>query len=152
MSGRTYAILLVEDNDDDAELATMAFTEARIRNPIVRARTGEEALEYLFAQGRHAERDLQDVPAVILLDIKLPGRSGLEILNVIRNDEKTRRLPVVILTSSNEEADRLIAYDRFANSYVRKPVDYDQFVRAAHQLGLYWTIVNEPPPPPSSRQ
>lgn len=146
MSRRAHAILLVEDNDDDAELAARAFADARIQNPIVRARTGEEALEYLFAEGRYADRDPRDVPAVILLDIQLPGRSGLEILDVIRNDGKTKRLPVVILTSSNEEADRLLAYERYANSYVRKPVNYDQFVRAAHQLGLYWTVMNEPPP------
>ena len=139
-------ILLVEDNDDDAELAVMAFRRARITNPLVRARDGIEALDYLWGRGKYAERDVRDLPAVALLDLKLPKIDGLEVLKAIRADERTRRLPIVILTSSNEDKDRLGAYDRFANSYVVKPVDYDEFVAAAQQLGLYWMVLNAPPP------
>jgi two-component system response regulator len=139
-------ILLVEDNDDDAELAAMAFHRAKITNPLIRARDGVEALDYLFGRGKHAERDLSDLPAITLLDLKLPKVSGLEVLKAIRSDERTKHLPVVILTSSNEDKDRLGAYDHFANSYVVKPVNYDQFVAAALQLGLYWMVLNAPPP------
>ena len=139
-------ILLVEDNDDDAELAVMAFRRARITNPLVRARDGIEALDYLWGRGKYAERDVRDLPAVALLDLKLPKIDGLEVLKAIRADERTRRLPIVILTSSSEDKDRLGAYDRFANSYVVKPVDYDEFVAAAQQLGLYWMVLNAPPP------
>ena len=143
MSGNV--ILLVEDNDDDAELTSMAFADAHVTNPVVRVRTGEQALDYLFCAGAHASR-AAELPVVVLLDIKLPGRNGLEILKVIRLDARTQHVPVVILTSSDEEADRLLAYDGHANSYVRKPVDYDQFVTAARHLGLYWTVMNVPPP------
>ncbi len=139
-------ILLVEDNDDDAELALMAFHQAKVVNPIVRARDGVEALDYLLARGKHAERNVSDMPAVVLLDLKLPRLSGLEVLKAVRADERTKRLPIVILTSSNEDRDRLGAYDHFANSYVLKPVNYDQFVAAALQLGLYWMVLNVPPP------
>ena len=109
-------VLLVEDNDDDAELAVMAFRRARITNPLVRARDGIEALDYLWGRGKYSERDVRDLPAVALLDLKLPKIDGLEVLKAIRADERTRRLPIVILTSSNEDKDRLGAYDRFANS------------------------------------
>src|SRR4030081_1692035 len=139
-------ILLVEDNDDDAELAAMAFHRAKITNPLIRARDGVEALDYLFGRGKHAERNISDLPAVTLLDLKLPKVSGLEVLKAIRADERTKHLPIVILTSSNEEKDRLSAYDHFANSYVLKPVDYDQFEAAALQLGVYWMVLNVPPP------
>ena len=139
-------ILLVEDNDDDAELAMRAFHRAKVTNPLIRARDGVEALDYLFGRGKHAERDVRDLPAVTLLDLKLPKVGGLEVLEAIRADERTKHLPVVILTSSNEDKDRLSAYDHFANSYVIKPVDYDQFVGAALQLGLYWMVLNAPPP------
>jgi two-component system response regulator len=139
-------ILLVEDSDDDAELAMRAFRRAKVTNPLIRARDGVEALDYLFGRGKHAERDARDLPAVTLLDLKLPKLSGLEVLEAIRADERTKHLPVVILTSSNEDNDRLSAYDHFANSYVIKPVDYDQFVAAALQLGLYWMVLNAPPP------
>jgi two-component system response regulator len=143
---KEQTILLVEDSDDDAELTVMAFKRAKITNPMVRARDGVEALDYLFGRGEHAGRDVSQLPAVALLDLKLPRVSGLEVLKVIREDERTRHLPIVILTSSNEDKDRLGAYDHFANSYVVKPVDYDQFVAAALQLGLYWMALNEPPP------
>jgi len=139
-------ILLVEDNDDDAELAVRAFHRAKVTNPMIRVRDGVEALDYLFGRGKHAERDVCDLPAVTLLDLKLPRVSGLQVLKAIRADERTKHLPVVILTSSNEDKDRLGAYDHFANSYVLKPVDYDQFVAAALQLGLYWMVLNAPPP------
>jgi two-component system response regulator len=140
------SIFLVEDNDDDAELAVMAFRRGKITNPLIRARNGVEALDYLFARGKHSERDARDLPAVVLLDLKLPKVSGFEVLKAIRAAEQTKHLPIVILTSSNEDRDRLTAYDHFANSYVIKPVDYDQFVVAAAQLGLYWMVLNEPPP------
>jgi two-component system, response regulator len=138
-------IFLVEDNDDDAELTLRAFKAAKIANPVMRARDGVEALDYLLGRGSHAGRDVSDAPAVVLLDLKLPRLSGLEVLKAVRADERTKHLPVVILTSSNEERDRLSAYDQFANSYVLKPVDYDQFVAAARQLGLYWMVLNVPP-------
>jgi two-component system response regulator len=139
-------ILLVEDNNDDAELTVRAFTRAKVKNPLVRARDGEEALDYLFGRGAYTGRDVRDLPAVTLLDINMPKLSGLDVLKAIRADERTRHLPVVVLTSSNEDIDRLNAYTNFANSYVVKPVDYDQFVTAASQLGLYWMVLNAPPP------
>jgi two-component system response regulator len=139
-------ILLIEDNDDDAELTAMAFREAHIANPVVRARTGLEGLDYLFARGQHSQRDPALQPAVVLLDLKLPLLGGIDVLKAIRADARTKHLPVVILTSSAEDKDRLAAYDHCANSYVQKPVDYDQFVTAANQLGLYWTVWNKPPP------
>lgn len=139
-------ILLVEDNDDDAELTLMAFRDAKIRNPLVRAEDGVQALDYLFAKERYATRDASALPAVVLLDLKLPRISGLEVLAALRADERTRHLPVVILTSSREDKDRLEAYSHFVNSYIQKPVDYDQFVAAARQVGLYWMALNIPPP------
>jgi two-component system response regulator len=138
-------ILLVEDNDDDAELAQMAFERAQVQNPLVRVSDGPSALAYLFgADGQPAPGER--MPVVVLLDVKLPGLSGLEVLAQIRADERTRHLPVVMLTGSNEERDRLTAYANYANSYVRKPVDYDLFLSVTRQLGLYWTSLNEPPP------
>jgi two-component system response regulator len=140
-------ILLVEDNDDDAELTEKAFRKARIRNPLVRARDGVEALDYLLARGSFSTRSVSDIPAVVLLDLNLPRLGGIDVLSAIRADERIRHVPVVVLTSSNEDHDRLAAYQRYANSYVRKPVDYDQFVAASKELGLYWLVLNEPPPP-----
>jgi two-component system, response regulator len=145
-------ILLVEDRDDDAELTARAFRKARIANPLVRVRDGVEALDYLLGRGAHAARNVADVPAVILLDLNLPRVSGIEVLTAIRTDARIKHVPVVILTSSNEDRDRLAAYQQHANSFVRKPVDYDQFVTAAQELGLYWLVLNEPPPPSPSRQ
>lgn len=139
-------ILLVEDNDDDAELTAMAFREAKIGNPLVRLEDGVLALDYLFGRGRYAGRDVADRPAIVLLDLNLPRLSGLEVLRSLRADERTKHLPVVVLTSSTEDRDRIEAYDYHANSYVQKPVDYDQFVVAARQLGLYWMVLNVPPP------
>lgn len=136
-------ILLVEDNDDDAELTAMAFREANVANPIVRVKDGIEALAHLHgADGKGAAT----LPVVVLLDIKLPRVNGLDVLKAIRSTEATKHLPVVILTSSNEQRDRKEAYAQFANSYVRKPVVYEDFVNASRQLGLYWTVTNVPPP------
>lgn len=133
-------IMLVEDNDDDALLTEMALREAKVANPIVRARDGVEAL----AQLHGSEGAL--LPVVVLLDLKLPRIGGLEVLKRIRMNEVTKHLPVVVLTSSDEDRDRMEAYAHFANSYVRKPVNYDDFVNASRQLGLYWTVTNVPPP------
>ena len=142
------SILLVEDNRDDVELTVMALTEANITNPVVVARNGVEALDYLFGTGPHAGRDTRDQPVVVLLDIKLPMLNGIDVLKRMREDERTRRIPVVMLTSSTEQADIAETYDLGANSYVRKPVDFETFVAATRQLGLYWTVLNEPPEPP----
>lgn len=139
-------ILLVEDNDDDAELTLRAFSAARVSNPVIRVRDGVEALDYLFGRGGSAGRDVEDLPAVVLLDLNLPRLGGLDVLAAIRANDQVRHIPVVILTSSDEEEDRLAAYRQFANSYVRKPVDYDQFLTAAKELGLYWLVLNQPPP------
>ncbi|WP_428606837.1 response regulator [Sedimenticola sp.] len=144
MSEKT--ILLVEDNPDDELLTIEALSANRVKNPVVVARNGVEALDYLFARGNFSDRNINDLPAVVLLDLKLPKIDGLEVLNKIRADGRTRLLPVVILTSSNEEEDRLKGYSLGANSYVRKPVDFDEFVKVAGQLGLYWLLLNQPPP------
>lgn len=147
MTGQT--ILLVEDNPDDAALTLHALETNQITNPVVVARDGVEALDYLFASGVHAGRDPGDLPTLVLLDLKLPRIDGLEVLRRLRADARTRLLPVVILTSSDEDEDRLQSYSLGANSYVRKPVDFDEFVRAAGQLGLYWLLLNRAPPPSS---
>ena len=139
-------ILLVEDNPDDVELTLRALKQYNIRNEITVVRDGAEALDYLFATGSYAERDVTDIPAVILLDLKLPKVDGLEVLQRMRADERTKLVPVVVLTSSKEEQDMVNSYKFGANSYVRKPVDFTQFIEAARQLGLYWLVINEPPP------
>jgi two-component system response regulator len=140
------AILLIEDNSSDVDLTIRAFEKSHISNPVVIARDGKEALDYLWGEGAHTGRDVSDVPAVTLLDLKLPKVPGLEVLRRIRADTRTRRLPVVILTSSEEEQDLAASYDLGANSYIRKPVDFNQFVEAIGHLGLYWRVWNEPPP------
>jgi CheY-like chemotaxis protein len=137
-------ILLVEDNPDDEALTLRALKKNNITNEVVVARDGAEALDYLFGTGKQAGRTL--VPQVTLLDLKLPKIDGLEVLRRIRQDQRTKVLPVVILTSSNEERDRLQGYNLGANSYVRKPVDFVQFTDAVRQLGLYWLLLNERPP------
>ena len=139
-------ILLVEDNPDDVALTIRAFRKNDISNKIIVAKDGVEALDYLFGTGMHAGRDMKDMPVVILLDLKLPKIDGLEVLKNIRQNEFTRLLPVVILTSSTEEQDKISGYNLGANSYVRKPVDYNQFAEAIKYLGLYWLVWNEPPP------
>lgn len=143
---RSRIILLVEDNPDDVDLTLRAFEKSKVRNEILVVRDGAEALEYLFGTGAHAGRDVAHAPEVVLLDLNLPKIDGLEVLRRLRADERTRRLPVVVLTSSKEERDVLRSYDLGANSFVRKPVDFAQFMEAAQQLGLYWLVVNEPPP------
>ena len=143
---KEQTILLVEDNSDDVELTLMAFSQARITNPVVVAKDGVEALDYLFGTGRHAGRDPRERPVVILLDLKLPRLGGLEVLERLRQDERTKRIPVVILTTSTEQDDMIRAGDLHANSYVRKPVDFEAFVEAAGKLGLYWSVLNEPIP------
>jgi two-component system response regulator len=144
---RSRLILLVEDNPDDVELTLRAFEKSNILNEIVVARDGQEALDYLFATGSFAGRDPAVMPEVVLLDLKLPGLGGLDVLKGIRADERTRRLPVVILTSSKEEHDVIRSYDLGANSFVQKPVDFGEFLHAARQLGLYWLVINAAPPP-----
>jgi CheY-like chemotaxis protein len=139
-------ILLVEDNINDEALTLRAFRKHNIGNEIVVAHDGAEALDYLFARGGHASRDCAALPAVVLLDLNLPKISGIEVLQQIRANEQTKLLPVVILTSSNQDEDRLAGYSSGCNSYVRKPVDFNQFADAVRQLGLYWLVLNEPPP------
>jgi two-component system, response regulator len=139
-------ILLVEDNPDDEELTLRALTKSNIVNPVHVVRDGVEALDYLFARGSYATRDTRSLPQIMLLDLKLPKMDGLEVLKAVRSDPRTRRLPVVVLTSSREEQDIATSYDLGANSYVRKPVDFTQFVEAVRQLGLYWLVLNEPNP------
>ncbi len=139
-------ILLVEDNPDDEALTLRALKKNNIQNEVVIARDGAEALDYLFAAGAYAGRDARILPSVTLLDLKLPKIDGLEVLKRIRADERTRFLPVVILTSSKEEQDLINGYKLGANSYIRKPVDFSQFIDAVRQLGLYWLLLNEPAP------
>lgn len=139
-------ILLIEDNEDDVELTLRALKRNNIKNDVVVARDGVEGLDFLFGTGAHEGRKVNIVPDVILLDLKLPRIDGLDVLKKLRAEDRTRLLPVVILTSSNEEQDRLKSYDLGANSYVRKPVDFTQFMEAVRQLGLYWLVLNEPVP------
>ena len=139
-------ILLVEDNADDEVLTLRALKKNNISNEVVVARNGVEALDYLFGTGTYAGRNLNIAPQVVLLDLKLPKLDGLEVLRRLRADERTKLLPVVILTSSDEEQDRVNGYGGGANSYVRKPVDFNQFSEAVRQLGLYWLVLNQPPP------
>lgn len=143
---KNKTILLVEDNPSDVELAKRAFERSNILNPLVVAEDGQEALDYIFATGRYAGKDRFLLPALILLDLKLPIVDGLEVLRRIRAHEQTRRLPVVILTSSKEEQDVATSYDLGVNSYIRKPVDFYQFAEAVKHLGIYWLVLNEPPP------
>jgi len=141
-------ILLVEDNPKDEELTLRALRKNKISNEVTVARDGVEALDYLFARGAHAGRDPLVLPQLVLLDLKLPKLDGFEVLRQVRAQETTRLLPVVILTTSNEERDRLAGYRNGANSYVRKPIDFNEFIEAVRQLGLYWLILNQPPPVP----
>ena len=141
-------ILLVEDNEDDELLTLRALARNNIKNEVVVVRDGAEAMDFLMAQGHYDGRDPSDLPAMILLDLKLPKMGGLEVLRAIRKNEFTRLLPVVVLTSSLEEQDLIRSYGLGANSYVRKPVDFHQFSEAVRQLGLYWLILNQKPPLP----
>jgi CheY-like chemotaxis protein len=139
-------ILLIDDNPSDVELTKRALAKRHITNELRVAEDGKEALDYLFAEGAHAGREVADLPTLVLLDLKLPRLDGLQVLRRIRTDPRTRRLPVVILTSSSEEHDLATGYDLGANSYIRKPVDFAQFSEAIEYLGLYWLVLNEPPP------
>ena len=138
-------VLLVEDNPDDEELTLRAFNKAKICNKIEVVRDGVEALDYLFAKGKFAAQNASDKPAVVLLDLKLPKIDGLEVLAQMRSTERTRRIPVVVLTSSDEETDIIKSYDNGANSYICKPVDFQKFISAVGQLGVYWLLLNENP-------
>jgi len=142
----TKIILLVEDDPDDEELAVMALRDSKILNEIVVAHDGVEALDYLFGTGQYAGRDPARLPTLVLLDLKLPKLNGLEVLQRLRADPRTRLLPVVVLTSSTEEEDVIASYQLGANSYVRKPVEFHRFAESVRQLGLYWLLLNQPPP------
>lgn len=137
-------ILLVEDNPDDVELTRIAFNEAKIANTLVVARDGAEALDYLFARGAHAGRDPSQLPSIVLLDLNLPKVDGREVLQAIRGNELTRSLPVVVLTTSTEPFDVKASYALGVNSYIQKPVDFERFVWAVKQVGLYWLVLNHP--------
>jgi CheY-like chemotaxis protein len=138
-------ILLVEDNPDDVALTLRALKKSKIMNEVVVAQDGVEALEYLFGTGKYAGRDTQVLPQVVLLDLKMPRMDGLEVLQRVRSDERTKLLPLVVLTTSSEDRDRVESYKLGANSYIRKPVDFEQFVNAVQNLGLYWLVLNEAP-------
>jgi len=146
MNMENSMILVVEDNPDDEALTLRALRKNNIGNQVFVVRDGAEALDFLFCTGAYAERDPRDLPEMILLDLKLPKVDGLEVLRRIRADKRTRLLPIVILTSSNEEQDLIEGYKNGANSYIRKPVDFNQFVEAVRQLSLYWLVLNEAPP------
>lgn len=146
MDPMNKTILLVEDNPDDVKLTLRAFKRNNVANPIVVTRDGVEALDYLFARGAYAERRGKGLPALILLDLKLPRLDGLGVLKAVREDELTRLIPVVVLTSSKEEQDMIQSYTLGANSYVRKPVNFTEFLEAARVLGIYWLMINQAPP------
>lgn len=138
-------ILLVEDNPSDAELTIRALRKNSIINKLLHLQDGEEALEYIFATGKYTGRNIDEIPKVILLDVKMPKISGLEVLKKIKSDERTRIIPVVLLTSSKEDNDIQEGYKLGVNSYIVKPVDFDNFVKAVSDVGLYWLLVNQPP-------
>lgn len=144
-------ILLVEDNPDDAKLTLRAFKRNNILNPIVVARDGIEALDFLFGRGAHADRADKAPPTLVVLDLKLPKLDGMGVLKAVRADQRTRLVPVVVLTSSKEEEDVISSYSLGANSYVRKPVDFTEFIEAAKLIGIYWLMTNMPPPEPAIR-
>jgi two-component system, response regulator len=147
MTPAAKTILLVEDNPSDIALTKRALERSRILNQLIVAEDGQEALDYLWGQGAWAGRDVSLQPALVLLDLKLPRIPGLEVLRRIRGDARTRRLPVVIMTTSQEEQDVATGYELGVNSYIRKPVDFQQFATAVEQLGLYWLVLNQGPPP-----
>ena len=145
MSNHQVEILLVEDNPNDAELCLRALSTNNISNHVVHVKDGAEALDFIFAQGAHKDRNVENGPKVILLDLKLPKVDGLEVLQKIKSDERTKVIPVVVLTSSKEEQDVVRSYQYGVNSYIVKPVDFDKFVKAVADLGLYWVLLNQPP-------
>ncbi len=142
---KSKIILLAEDNPDDVKLTLRALKKSNILNEVVVAQDGVEAVDYLFGAGKYAGRDTKVLPQVVLLDLKMPRMDGLEVLQRVRADERTKLLPVVVLTTSSEDRDRVESYKLGANSYIRKPVDFDQFVDAVQNLGLYWLVLNEAP-------
>lgn len=143
---RDKTILLIEDNPDDEALTIRALEKNNVANAVEVCRNGADALEYLFATGKHEDRDPNDLPMLVLLDLKLPKIDGIEVLRRVKNDERTKRVPVVILTSSREESDLAAGYDLGANSYISKPVDFEQFSEAVRNIGLYWLVLNQTPP------
>lgn len=146
MDTKEKVILLVEDNSDDVALTLRAFRKNNILNQVVIARDGEEALDYLFGRGSHSGRDLRQQPHLVLLDLKLPKLDGLAVLESLRADPRTRLLPVVVLTTSNEDRDILASYQLGANGFVRKPIDFEQFLEVVRQIGVFWLTLNVPPP------
>jgi CheY-like chemotaxis protein len=151
MSTNEVEILLVEDNPEDVELTLHALRQENLANYIVVVRDGEEALDFLFCRGAFSERSFEHAPRLVLLDLKLPKVDGMEVLRAIKYDRRTQAIPVVILTASREESDVVNGYHLGVNGYIQKPVDFDQFRRVVKQLGLYWLVVNEPPPPSAFR-
>jgi CheY-like chemotaxis protein len=152
MNPNNVEILLVEDNPDDLELALHALRREKLANRIEVARDGEQALDFIFCRGDHAQRNFQNQPRLILLDLKLPKVDGLQVLREIKADERTKAIPVVILTSSKEEKDLVEGYRLGVNSYIQKPVDFEQFRAAIKTVGLYWLVVNQPPPAEAFRK
>lgn len=142
-------ILLVEDNPTDAELAMVALKERNLANKLVWVKDGAEALDFLFATGAYSNRNVENGPRVVLLDLRLPKVDGLEVLRRLKADERTRRIPVVVLTSSKEDRDVAECYSLGVNSYIAKPVEFDEFARVVSELGLYWLLINQPPFPPA---
>ena len=145
MSDDVVEILLVEDNPNDEELTLHAFRKYHLTNRLQVVRDGEEALDFIFCRGAYSTRNIQNGPKVVLLDIKLPKVDGLEVLRQVKDDERTRKIPVVLLTSSREERDILAGYTNGANSYIVKPVDFEQFTESVRTLGMYWLLLNKPP-------
>lgn len=142
---KSIEILLVEDNDYDAELALRALKKNNIVNKVIHVKDGPEALEYIFCKGKYEQRDISQTPKVILLDLKLPKLTGLEVLKAIKQDDRTKMIPIVMLTSSKEEPDIKSAYELGANSYIVKPVEFEQFIEAMKNVGYYWLLINESP-------
>jgi two-component system response regulator len=146
MNSGKLDILLVEDNQDDMDLALHALKQGRLANNIVVARDGEEALDFLFCRGAFAQRSFEHPPKLVLLDLQLPKVDGMEVLKQVKNDPRTRTIPIVIMTSSKEERDLVAGYNLGANSYIQKPVDFDQFRETVKSIGLYWLVINQPVP------
>ena len=151
MSEKEIEILLVEDNPDDVELALHALRQEKLANRLEVAHDGEEALDFLFCRGAHKNRSFENAPKVVMLDLKLPKVDGIEVLRQLKNDPRTKAIPVVILTSSREEKDMVHGYQLGVNAYIQKPVDFEQFRNVVKQLGLFWLVVNQAPPPSAFR-